>query len=944
MAASDFKFVSPGTQINEIDNSQLPEDQALEEGPIIIGRTRKGPAFTPIQVDSFDEYVQTFGEPVAGVNGGDSWRMNPPKSPMYSTYAAQAWLESNGGATIVRTLGDQSPSATEDGQAGWETDNSPAPAVADNGGAYGLFVSNNPSSPSSAKASGTLAAVFYLQSGSIALSGAMPGGTVTQSAAAYIESSDSDIGFTAVIKDETDTEVEKREFNFNRASSKYIRDVFNTDATKTNSDITPADDRVNYWLGESYERNLESIVTGSASGDHLGVLFALEGEDTDQDGGSYRFENQSADTGWVISQNTQGSSFDARQAQKLFRFHTLNGGKWDSDNLKISIEDIRGPANQNLDYGSFSVVIRRAQDSDGTLQVVESFVNCNLDPTSPNYIARQIGNKERIWDGDDKVFDEYGMYENQSRYVRVEMHPDVENASISPSLVPFGFYGPLKHRGFTLREDGNDPYDYGDSTQFTGAFVKGGGSIPDGPSTGFVDDDGVGITASFDFPKFALRENADQGDVSFPEQAHFGIDTGISATSTRFDRGYSDLVRPLADSYNEMENENDYLERQFIFSMEDLSSSAALGAVYESGSFNAGESISANDTDAWEAVVNSGFDSFTMPLHGGFDGFDETERDPFRNSGISADPVNNYQYYSLAKGIDVTSDEEMIRQGIATMPGITNESLTDRLMKMAENRADTLAIIDLPDVFKPDHEGIITRSNRKGDISNVKRQYQQRGIDNSYATTYVPWVLIRDEYSNQLLWSPPSVLALGAFSNTQNVGELWLAPAGFNRGGLSDGDAGIPALDVSHKLRKPARDELYPVNINPIAQFNPQGIVIFGQKTLKLEDSALDRVNVRRVVNFVKKRISRISDQTLFEANAEETWENFKSPAKTFLDNLKGANGIQDYELRFGRETISDELIDRNAVYGKLLLQPTRTIEFFAIDVVLTNTGAAFND
>jgi phage tail sheath protein FI len=191
---------------------------------------------------------------------------------------------------------------------------------------------------------------------------------------------------------------------------------------------------------------------------------------------------------------------------------------------------------------------------------------------------------------------------------------------------------------------------------------------------------------------------------------------------------------------------------------------------------------------------------------------------------------------------------------------------------------------------------------------------------------------------------PPSVVALGVMAYTEERDEVWFAPAGFNRGGLDTGNAGLPVLQASEQLLSKERDTLYAANINPIAQFVSEGLVIFGQKTLQSTQSALDRINVRRLLIFVKKEVSRISNRLLFEQNVQATWSRFTNQVVPFLDSVKTRFGLSDFKVILDETTTTPDLIDRNILYAKVLLKPARSIEFIAVDFVITNTGASFED
>jgi phage tail sheath protein FI len=270
--------------------------------------------------------------------------------------------------------------------------------------------------------------------------------------------------------------------------------------------------------------------------------------------------------------------------------------------------------------------------------------------------------------------------------------------------------------------------------------------------------------------------------------------------------------------------------------------------------------------------------------------------------------------------------------------------LITKIIRTAEDRADALAIVDLKGGYQPNTEAVGTEKDRRGSLANVITDLQGLQENSSYACAYYPWVQIRDPEKGALVWVPPSVAALGVFANTEATDELWFAPAGFRRGGLSNGAAGLPVVGTSQRLTSKDRDNLYEANINPIANFPNEGIVVFGQKTLQVTPSALDRINVRRLMNYVKKEISRMANDILFQPNVEETWVNFTSRVNPFLASVRARFGLDDFKVVLDKTTTTPELIDRNIVYAKIFLKPTKAIEYIAIDFNITNSGASFED
>ena len=209
-----------------------------------------------------------------------------------------------------------------------------------------------------------------------------------------------------------------------------------------------------------------------------------------------------------------------------------------------------------------------------------------------------------------------------------------------------------------------------------------------------------------------------------------------------------------------------------------------------------------------------------------------------------------------------------------------------------------------------------------------------------------PWAQIQANtgFDSGKIWAPPSVAAIGAFANSERQSDLWFAPAGFTRGGLNPlgGVGGPGVINVDGVLTAKQRDKLYQINVNPIASFPGEGIVVFGQKTLQAIPSALDRINVRRLLIYLKGELSRISRGLLFEPNVNATWLSFKSQADQVLSEVKANFGVTDYKVVLDETTTTADLIDRNILYAKVFIKPTRAIEYIVVDLIVTNTGAEF--
>jgi hypothetical protein len=385
----------------------------------------------------------------------------------------------------------------------------------------------------------------------------------------------------------------------------------------------------------------------------------------------------------------------------------------------------------------------------------------------------------------------------------------------------------------------------------------------------------------------------------------------------------------------------------YVFSLDDIVLKTAGGNdfFYQSGSRLLGTAFG---TASYTDLLDAGITSYTAPVWGGADGFDIKKPDPMYNKGMSSTSTedDSYVYHTWHRAMDTVADPEQIDMNLLAAPGLTLDNLTAHQIKVCEERADAMAIIDLAGVYAPAHEEYkSSKAARLGPgVAATARDLRSRRLDSSYGATFYPWVQTRDENTGRMLWVPPSVAMLGVLASSHASSQIWFAPAGFNRGGLTDGAAGIPVTNVTERLTSKERDTLYENRINPIASFPSTGIVVFGQKTLQELPSALDRINVRRLVIYLKKQISILATQILFEQNVQATWDRFTALIEPFLANVKTEFGITDYKLILDSSTTTDDLIDQNILYAKIMIKPARAIEYIAIDFVVTSTGASFDD
>jgi len=278
---------------------------------------------------------------------------------------------------------------------------------------------------------------------------------------------------------------------------------------------------------------------------------------------------------------------------------------------------------------------------------------------------------------------------------------------------------------------------------------------------------------------------------------------------------------------------------------------------------------------------------------------------------------------SYTNAITLHKDIETYKFNMLTLPGITDESFNSTistLISNTEERGDSILVYD--------------STNYSSGVTSAVAEASSR--DTSYAATYFPWVSIIDPGTGKYVWVPASTLIPGVYANNDKKSAPWFAPAGINRGGLSQ------VLRTQFKLTQGNRDTLYEANVNPLATLPREGVVVFGQKTLQKEASALDRVNVRRLLIALKNYIRQISDTIVFEQNTATTRNSFLSRVTPYLETVQQKQGLYAFKVVMDDSNNGPDVIDRNQLIGQVYIQPTRTAEFISVDFILMPTGAEF--
>jgi phage tail sheath protein FI len=530
--------------------------------------------------------------------------------------------------------------------------------------------------------------------------------------------------------------------------------------------------------------------------------------------------------------------------EDLFQFETLGVGNSANTKVKIGISNIKPAGTVNgTDYGTFTIVVRDFKDTERKKVVLETYSNINLDPNSPNFISRVIGDRKLSIDSLGKIT-ETGDWVNNSKYVRVTNL----NYSAPVQAVPFG------HSAYTLPIS---------ASAGVGALVPrvtfGTGSIDQSGSIYYA-----GIDLDFNTDNSIYLKPIPTG-AGIGSNSVFGLDSLTSTTSA-----LTNLV--VGDA-----------RAQFI-------------VAFQEGFDGMNPATVSNLGDAITTGNSQGFDLTNSTSKGSI---------------------------AYMKAINALSNADEFDINMVIAPGVVqrlHSFISTALVDLCEQRSDCFYIMDGTTAGDSIGQAITAAS----------------AIDSNYVGTYYPWVKTIDINTNKLITVPPSVLLPGVFAANDRVAAEWFAPAGLNRGGL------VGAVSVLNRLTQSEKDELYEGKVNPIVQFPGQGIVVFGQKTLQDRPSALDRINVRRLLLTVRKYIASTSRFLVFEQNTSTTRNTFLNIVNPYLESIQQRQGLYAFRVVMDETNNTPDVIDRNILTGAIFLQPTKTAEFIQIDFNILPTGASF--
>jgi len=757
--------------------------------------------------------------------------------------------------------------------------------------------------------------------------------------------------------------------SFDPDSPSYISKVLNTDPTKIeecghylyshwdihSSVAVPSNKRLDHagvQLTGNYANMIGFLVTGAA-----GRNQSEEGKPNYE---SFESRYQTSKTPWIVSQFfSKGSDNSPRpstesdgEAYKLFRLHALDDGEVSNTQYRLLVENVRySGLNQ---YGSFDLTLER-YDSDPVVgQPVAAWKNLSLDSNDKNFVGRVIGDKHIYFDFDrseDKQrLVENGQYARKNKFVRVELSEELLSGNVPVEAVPTGFQG---HSYIHTSYDGNfiEPAIIGNARVFTNV----GNNPTETLSQAHV--------TPLDLVKSINRVVA--SSLESDDELAWGVKLGYRQNS--FD-GHKELVEesfnrsllswakyyPALDGNPVLVSEDDVGDVQKgMFSLEKIliPSSSVVddaivswdGAEYQRDASNVTPADGARYVNMSKDAAggNVRYLKFRCLFQGGFDGVNIFDKEKAELTGIASlregedETASNLfvgpTVIAYRKAIDVLSDKSAAEFQLLAIPGQRTSSVTDYAINACEERFDAMFVMDI--VHKDALGSVIEDSLVVPGVRQTIKEFENRGLNSSFAAAYFPDVVMRRPSDRAPIVVPPSVGMMGVMSRNDSIADPWFAPAGLSRGRLS-------AIDSNVQMNRDLLDELYDVDINPI--YVPAGrsgeVYAFGQKTLLQGQSALDRINVRRLLIDIRRKVKKVGEQLLFEPNRASTLQRFSSLVEPIMANVQQRRGVTRYKVQIDTTTTTQNDIENNTIRGKIYLQPTKSVEFISLDFVVANT------
>lgn len=889
--------ISPGIYFNVNDLTPPPTPTVSNTVAGIVTETLKGPAFEPILVSNYSEYLSRFG-------GTNPRKFPLSRKPQYEgSYIARQYLSQGSALWVTRVLGlsgyiDQSPAFVISGNIGPIEDS--------------ISISNLISS-TTVTLSGAVEGIVFSSGATTGITYVQSAGTLSVSGNSYFSSGDTYFfvsgsptgatfeSFTSytydVFTSEAIFDTEQMAFAVLRSRGEYINNILTQNVTgvtisndaqdnplaqfsisaSTSSDTftynvsfdatsrdyigsvlsrRATDTRTQVWLEEVYPNSFRKVLEqGRLSGINTNVV-------ANTTIGNWAVQYQTPCTPYIVSELRGNEIF------RLFKFVSISDGTSANREIKITIQNI------DLNTREFDVVIRDFNDTDNNVTVLETFSRCSMNPRSNGYIASRVGDGQN--------------FAIQSRYVSIELAPEAEELV---DAIPAGFEGYIA-KNFADADDIAPPE----------MFYK----------TAYTQDDR--ITRTY----LGVSENAyDEGNYQ-----------GTGIDPDRFN------YNPANIAFIDSSSAQTFFKG---FHMD----SGVTNTIYAS-QFQTTPYIFQTDASLFGTPLESArARKFTLVPYGGFDGWDiyRTERtnsNSFREGQIQYQNsfpsfidgqlgVRTSDYYAWIDGINAAVQSEISDINIFATPALDlndNSSLINLTVDQVEDRGDILYIVNLPDLADTP-----TYAEEVVDIVD------QVGIDSYLVATYAPWILLPDAENGGSIFLPPTAEVFRTLALTDNRFFPWFAPAGDVRGVTE-------ATRARKFLREEDRETLYGGRVNPIITDNGT-ITIWGQRTLQVRESPLDRINVTRLIIQLQRILAANTNGFLFEQNNNIQLSRFTDVLNQTLQNVLDNQGITSFSVDTASVNDNNSRA-RNELNAQIYIVPTKAIERIIISLNVTEEGSQF--
>lgn len=779
------------------------------------------------------------------------------------------------------------------------------------------------------------------------------------------------------------------------SSDDYVGKRLNTDPDKF------AEAKHLLWGDFAVDAEIATVASGSGNDNSVAILSGssvtstTSGDTTMPFRSAFgRFDTRytTPKTSWFISQPFSGIEHN------LFYIESLSDGEYANSKYKISISGIKASTDPKNDYGTFTVLVRAFDDTDLSPKVIEQFNNVNLDPSSPKYIARVIGDMKYSFGWDavseaDRVLSVSGEFPTRSKFIRVVMNPAIKEYGLPAKSLPFGFRGPnVLLTNSTATDTATVP---------ATSRLAGSGSI--GVLSGAIMP---AVPMRFKVTRGAVTSSANYTGQSGPTEIadsrfYWGIkfernnsifDTNTTSEANRFIasltkfHGIEKLDTVATGSVADTFNNNKFTLARVALAEQTLAtvtSSVAIHMKEAAYIHNGSPSVSNGyivdslygNRVTFATILSTGtaadfnrfsdYMKFTNIMFGGFDGTNVLDKNArrFDDRSTSAESgsvgygvanasytspgaatgtnysgygVNNNSVFAYRTAINVLTDPINSKINLLALPGQRDPLVTDYATDKNKSYDLSFYIMDIPSY---DSDGVRIFDGETGkyiDVEKTKDEFDSRAIDNDSCASYFPSFTMEDTVNNRRVIVPASVAAIAAFGFSDRVAHPWFAPAGFNRAALDF----VKGTQV--KINQPERNDLFDTRINPIVKYPSDGYVFTSQRTLAQGTGLDSSINVRRLMLEIKRLVSDIGNSLMFEGITPSLRSLFVSRTSSALSIIQTNKGVEKFQVICDDSNNTQSDVDALRMKGLIKIFPTTSVEYILIDFIVTPSGVEF--